>query len=178
MSFICMRRNNHFHIKGWALNLFLIQRPSFHLKIPWWKISLPMLYTSTLGIPPFFNLPKKAPFSAEPPRTGHYKEHHTGSLRGRLWKEKRRGKFRGEGRRGTLSLPFFLTRPLRILRARNPLFPSLPSRLLEEMGARKNGVREGDMRVSLARTVLSCARYFQAPTPQATSSLIPLTPAT
>ena len=26
MSFICMRMKNHFHIKGWALNLVLIQR--------------------------------------------------------------------------------------------------------------------------------------------------------
>ena len=27
MSFICMRIKNHFHTKGWALNLVLIQRP-------------------------------------------------------------------------------------------------------------------------------------------------------
>ena len=27
MSFICMRMKNHFPIKGWALNLVLIQRP-------------------------------------------------------------------------------------------------------------------------------------------------------
>ena len=27
MSFICMRMKNHFHIKGWALNLVLIPRP-------------------------------------------------------------------------------------------------------------------------------------------------------
>ena len=27
MSFICMRMKNHFHIKGWPLNLVLIQRP-------------------------------------------------------------------------------------------------------------------------------------------------------
>ena len=27
MSFICMRMKNHFHIKGWALNLVLIKRP-------------------------------------------------------------------------------------------------------------------------------------------------------
>ena len=27
MSFICMRMKNHFHMKGWALNLVLIQRP-------------------------------------------------------------------------------------------------------------------------------------------------------
>ena len=27
MSFICMRMKNHLHIKGWALNLVLIQRP-------------------------------------------------------------------------------------------------------------------------------------------------------
>ena len=27
MSFICMRTKNHFYIKGWALNLVLIQRP-------------------------------------------------------------------------------------------------------------------------------------------------------
>ena len=73
-----------------------------------------LLYTSTLRIPLCFNLPKKAAFSAEPSRTGHYREHHKGSLRWRRWKEKRRGKFRGEGRRGILSLPFFLTRPLRI----------------------------------------------------------------
>ena len=31
------------------------------------------------------------------------------------------------------------------------------------MGARKNWVRKGDTRVSLARPVLSCAHYFQAP---------------
>ena len=27
MSFICMRMKNYFHIKGWALNFVLIQRP-------------------------------------------------------------------------------------------------------------------------------------------------------
>ena len=27
MSFMCMRMKNHFHIKGWALNLVLIQWP-------------------------------------------------------------------------------------------------------------------------------------------------------
>ena len=27
MSFICMKMKNHFHIKGWELNLVLIQRP-------------------------------------------------------------------------------------------------------------------------------------------------------
>ena len=27
ISFICMRMKYHFHIKGWALNLILIQRP-------------------------------------------------------------------------------------------------------------------------------------------------------
>ena len=27
MSFICMRMKNHFHTKGWALNLVLIKRP-------------------------------------------------------------------------------------------------------------------------------------------------------
>ena len=73
-----------------------------------------LLYTSTLGIPLCFNLPKKAAFSAEPSRTGHYREHHTGSLCWRLWKEKRRGEIRGERKRGTLSFPFLLTRLLRI----------------------------------------------------------------
>ena len=27
MSFICIRMKNHFDIKGWALNLILMQRP-------------------------------------------------------------------------------------------------------------------------------------------------------
>ena len=27
MNFICMRMKNHFHIKGWAVNLVVIQRP-------------------------------------------------------------------------------------------------------------------------------------------------------
>ena len=37
MSFICMRMKNHFHIKGWAPNLVLIQRPGGTQKwpIPW-----------------------------------------------------------------------------------------------------------------------------------------------
>ena len=34
MSFICMRMKNHFHIKGWALNLVLIQRPRGTRKWP------------------------------------------------------------------------------------------------------------------------------------------------
>ena len=34
MSFICMRMKNHFHIKGWALNLVLIQRPGETRKWP------------------------------------------------------------------------------------------------------------------------------------------------
>ena len=34
MSFICMRMKNHFHIKGWALNLVLIQRPRGTRKLP------------------------------------------------------------------------------------------------------------------------------------------------
>ena len=42
MSFICMRMKNHFHIKGWALNLVLIQGPGGTRKWPlqilprWW----------------------------------------------------------------------------------------------------------------------------------------------
>ena len=35
MSFICLRVENHFHIKGWALNLVLIQRPR---RTRWWPI--------------------------------------------------------------------------------------------------------------------------------------------
>ena len=34
MSFICMRMKNHFHIKGWAPNLVLIQRPGGTRKWP------------------------------------------------------------------------------------------------------------------------------------------------
>ena len=34
MSFICMRMKNHFHIKVWALNLVLIQRPGWTRKRP------------------------------------------------------------------------------------------------------------------------------------------------
>ena len=34
MSFICMRAKNYFHIKGWALNLVLIQRPGGTRKWP------------------------------------------------------------------------------------------------------------------------------------------------
>ena len=37
MSFICMRMKNYFHIKGWALNLVLIQRPGRTWK---WSITL------------------------------------------------------------------------------------------------------------------------------------------
>ena len=37
MSFICTRMKNYFHIKGWALNLALIQRPGGTRK---WPISL------------------------------------------------------------------------------------------------------------------------------------------
>ena len=34
MSFICTRMKSHFHIRGWALNLFLIQRPRGTRKCP------------------------------------------------------------------------------------------------------------------------------------------------
>ena len=34
MSFICMRMKNHFHLKGWALNLVLKQRPGGTRKWP------------------------------------------------------------------------------------------------------------------------------------------------
>ena len=34
MSFICMRMKSHFHIKDWALNLLLIQRPRGTRKWP------------------------------------------------------------------------------------------------------------------------------------------------
>ena len=37
MSFICRRMRNHFHIKGWALNLVLIQRPRGIRKWPIWR---------------------------------------------------------------------------------------------------------------------------------------------
>ena len=39
MSFICMRIKNHFHIKGWAHNLVLIQRPRRAGKWPILQIS-------------------------------------------------------------------------------------------------------------------------------------------
>ena len=45
MSFICMRMKNHFHIKGWLLNLVLIQRPGGTRK---WPVRLIL----TLSIPP------------------------------------------------------------------------------------------------------------------------------
>ena len=43
MSFICLRMKNHFHVKGWALTLVLIQRPGGNgslsrlswLLVPW-----------------------------------------------------------------------------------------------------------------------------------------------
>ena len=41
MSFICMRMKNHFHIKGWALNLVLKQRPGGTRK---WPIAVPLRY--------------------------------------------------------------------------------------------------------------------------------------
>ena len=34
LSFICMRMKNHFHIKGWALNLVLMERPGGTQKWP------------------------------------------------------------------------------------------------------------------------------------------------
>ena len=34
MSFICTRMKSHFHIKGWALNLLLLQRPGGTRKWP------------------------------------------------------------------------------------------------------------------------------------------------
>ena len=43
MSFICMRMKNHFHVKGWALNLVLIQRPWEPGK--WPIIFLRLVYT-------------------------------------------------------------------------------------------------------------------------------------
>ena len=62
MRFICMRSNTHFHIKGWAFNLVLIQRLSFHLKIPWWKISLPCYILQLLGSHPPLAFLKRHPF--------------------------------------------------------------------------------------------------------------------
>ena len=41
MSFICIRMKNHFHIKGWALNLVLKQRPGGTRK---WPIAVPLRY--------------------------------------------------------------------------------------------------------------------------------------
>ena len=38
MSFICMRIEKHFHIKGWALDLVLIQRPGETRKWPISKV--------------------------------------------------------------------------------------------------------------------------------------------
>ena len=40
MSFICRRMKNHFHIKGWALNLVLIQRPGGTRKWLIWRGNL------------------------------------------------------------------------------------------------------------------------------------------
>ena len=48
MSFICMRMKNHFHIKGWALNLVLIQRPGGTRK---WSISCPLHSRLTYLLP-------------------------------------------------------------------------------------------------------------------------------
>ena len=48
MIFICMRMKNDFHIKGWALNLILIQRPRGTGK---WSIVL--LNNKTLNTPAF-----------------------------------------------------------------------------------------------------------------------------
>ena len=41
------------------------------------------------------------------------------------------------------------------------------------MGARKSGAREGDSRVSLARSIFSGAHDFQAPVLQAALSIVP-----
>ena len=46
------------------------------------------------------------------------------------------------------------------------LLGSLHSRRLEVVGARKNGAREGETRVSRASPFFSCAHYFQAPATQ------------
>ena len=40
MSFICRRMKNHFHIKGWALNLVLIERRRGTWKWPIWRGNL------------------------------------------------------------------------------------------------------------------------------------------
>ena len=60
MSFICIRLKHYFHIKGWALNLVLIQRPGGTRK---WPISCSVFrklpastFESLLGFREFFPL--------------------------------------------------------------------------------------------------------------------------
>ena len=48
MSFICMRMKNHFHIKGWAVNLVLIERLGGTRK---WSISCPLHSRLTYLLP-------------------------------------------------------------------------------------------------------------------------------
>ena len=48
MSFICMRMKNHFHIKGWTLNLVLIQRLGGTRK---WPIRWPRGFGALNAIP-------------------------------------------------------------------------------------------------------------------------------
>ena len=38
MSFICVSLKNHFHFKGWALNLVLIQRPGGNSEVAYWLL--------------------------------------------------------------------------------------------------------------------------------------------
>ena len=52
MSFICMWMKNHFHIKGQALNVVLIQRPRGTRKWPVWKENLEVLEKSLKAFPP------------------------------------------------------------------------------------------------------------------------------
>ena len=56
MSFIYMRMKNHFHIKGWAFNLVLIQRPRGTQKWPSWKENLVVLQKSFKAFPPTLTL--------------------------------------------------------------------------------------------------------------------------
>ena len=52
MSFICMRMKNHFYIKGWALNIVLIElRHTGTRKWPIWKENLVVLQKSLRAFP-------------------------------------------------------------------------------------------------------------------------------
>ena len=50
MSFICMRMKNQFYIKGWALNLVLIQRPRGNSEMAYYVAVTPTIRTSRASV--------------------------------------------------------------------------------------------------------------------------------